>query len=65
MSNHVAVRKMLNYLLQSYEIKQIQFNFFFVFYHYTVHFAIYKVHTPTNALFIKLDKVLKFTLKSL
>jgi len=22
-----------------------------------------KVHTPTNALFIKLDKVLKFTLK--
>jgi len=23
----------------------------------------YKVHTPTNALFIKLDKVLKFTLK--
>jgi len=29
----------------------------------TVHFGIYKVHTPTNALFIKLDKVLKFTLK--
>jgi len=28
-----------------------------------VHFDIYKVHTPTNALFIKLDKVLKFTLK--
>ena len=26
-------------------------------------FDIYKVHTPTNALFIKLDKVLKFTLK--
>jgi len=24
-----------------------------------------KVHTPTNSLFIKLDKVLKFTLKSL
>ena len=23
-----------------------------------------KVHTPTDALFIKLDKVLKFTLKS-
>ena len=23
----------------------------------------YKYHTPTNALFIKLDKVLKFTLK--
>ena len=23
----------------------------------------YKVHTPTNALFIKLDKVLKFMLK--
>jgi len=28
-----------------------------------VHFGIYKVHTPTNALFIKLDRVLKFTLK--
>ena len=26
--------------------------------------VIYKVHTPTNALFIKLDKVLKFTLKT-
>jgi len=25
----------------------------------------YKVHTPTNALYIKLDKVLNFTLKSL
>jgi len=25
--------------------------------------SVYKVHTPTNALFIKLDKVLKFTLK--
>jgi len=24
---------------------------------------IYKVHSPTNALFIKLDSVLKFTLK--
>ena len=24
---------------------------------------IYKVHTPTNELFIKLDKILKFTLK--
>ena len=28
-----------------------------------MHFDIYKVHTPTNGLFIKLDKVLKFTLK--
>jgi len=27
-----------------------------------MHFDTYKVHTPTNALFIKLDKVLKFTL---
>jgi len=25
----------------------------------------YKFHTPTNALFIKLDKALKFTIKSL
>ena len=33
------------------------------FNHCTVYFYIYKVHTPTNALFIKLDKVLKFTLK--
>ena len=29
----------------------------------TVHFVIYKVLTPTNALFIKLDNVLNFTLK--
>jgi len=28
-----------------------------------VHFDIYEGHTPKNALFIKLDKVLKFTLK--
>jgi len=28
-----------------------------------MHFDTYKVHTPTNALFLKLDKVLKFTLK--
>ena len=33
------------------------------FYRCTVHFDIYKVHTPTNALFIKRDKDLKFTLK--
>jgi len=39
--------------------------FFFNFYRCTVRLAIHKVHTPTNALFIKLDKVLKFTLKSL
>ena len=32
------------------------------FYRCTVHFDIHKVHTPTNALCIKLDKVLKFTL---
>jgi len=31
----------------------------------TVHFDIYKVHTPTNALFIKLDKVLKIYIKNL
>jgi len=36
--------------------------FFFLFL-FTVHFDIYKVHTPTNALFIKLEEVLKFTLK--
>jgi len=28
-----------------------------------MHFDIYTFHTPTNELFIKLDKVLKFTLK--
>ena len=32
-------------------------------YRCTVHFDIYKDHSPTNKLFIKLDKVLKFTLK--
>jgi len=32
-------------------------------YRSTVHFAICTVHTPTNALFIKLDKVSKFTLQ--
>jgi hypothetical protein len=37
----------------------------FNFYRYTVHFDIYKIHTLTNAIFIELDKVLKFTLKSL
>jgi len=35
------------------------------FYCITVHFDIYKVHKPINAFFIKLDKVLKITLKSL
>jgi len=33
------------------------------FYRSTVNFGIHKVHTPTNALFIWLDKDLKFTLK--
>ena len=32
------------------------------FYRCTVHFDIYKVHSPTSALFIKLDKI-NFTLK--
>jgi len=45
-------RQLLQYKQQS--------NFF---YRCTVHFGIYKVHTPTNALFNKFDKVLKFTLK--
>jgi len=30
-----------------------------------VHFDIYEVHAQTNVLFIKLGKVLKYTLKSL
>jgi len=34
-----------------------------VFYRCTVHFEIYVVHTPTNALFINLVKSFKFTLK--
>ena len=34
-----------------------------VFYRRTAHFDIYKVHTPTNAHFIKFDEVSKFTLK--
>jgi len=33
------------------------------FYRCTEHFDIHKVHSPTNALFIKLDKVLKIALK--
>ena len=33
------------------------------FYRCTVHFDIYKVHTPTNALFIKNDKSFKFYIK--
>ena len=37
--------------------------FFQSFYRCTLHFDIYKIQTPTNAIFIKLDKVLKFTLK--
>ena len=32
------------------------------FYRCTVHFDIHNVHTPTNALFIKPDKILNFTL---
>jgi len=34
-----------------------------LFFYRTMHFDIYKVHLPTNALFIKLDRVLKFTLQ--
>ena len=34
-----------------------------IFYRCNVHFYINKVHTRKNALFIKLDEVLKFTLK--
>jgi len=37
-------------------------NFPLSFYCCTVHSKIYVVHTPTNALFIKPGKVLKFTL---
>jgi len=37
---------------------------FYFFYRSAVHFDIYKLHTPTNALFIKLEQVLKFRLKS-
>ena len=33
------------------------------FYRCNVHFEIYAVHTPTNALFINFVKSLKFTLK--
>jgi cytochrome c oxidase subunit IV len=34
-----------------------------IFYRFTVHFGIYRVHSPTNALFIKFENALKFTLK--
>jgi hypothetical protein len=51
----------LHYRNQSVNSVQIIIaNFFYLC---TVHFDIYKVHTPTYAFFIKLDKVLKFTLK--
>ena len=36
---------------------------FLLFYRCTVHFEIYAVHSPTNALFINLVKSFKFTLK--
>ena len=36
---------------------------FIFFYLCTVHFGIYKVYTPTNAIFIKLYNVLTFTSK--
>jgi len=45
--------------LPSYRLKQV----ISIFYRFTLHFDVCKVHTPTNALFIKLDKVLKFTLR--
>ena len=35
-----------------------------VYYRCTVHFEIYAVHTPTNALFINLVTSLKFTLNT-
>jgi len=38
-------------------------NFKIFLYRCTVDFDIHKVPSPTNALFIKLDKVLKFALK--
>ena len=42
------------YLVQQYDNKC---------YRCTVHFEIYVVHTPTNALFINLVKTFKFALK--
>ena len=56
----LLIRKNAHYM---YQIMKCSLQFFFNFYRCTVRFDIYKVHTPTNALFIKLDKVLKFTLK--
>ena len=43
----------------------IKFKFMYIynFYCCTVHFEIYVVYTPTNALFINLVKSYKFTLK--
>jgi len=39
------------------------FRLIHIFYRCTVHFEIYAVHTPTNALFINLVKSFKFALK--
>jgi len=48
------------------KVQNRRYSNFYLFYFFnlcTVYFDIYNVHTPTNALFIKLEKVLKFTLK--
>ena len=55
----LLLRKNVHYI---YQIIKCSLHFFNI-YRCTVHFYIYKVHTPTNALFIKLDKLLKCTLK--
>jgi len=46
-------------LSKLYNTKRSQYNFYLC----TVHFEIYAVHSPTNALFINLVKTIKFTLK--
>ena len=60
-SNDIITLKLQEYISNAHLNKHVVTNY--IFHRCTVLFDIYEVHTPTNALFIKLDKVLKFTLK--
>jgi len=57
---HIWVKSLLDFTLFWLNHKHT-FNFFF--YRCVMHFEIYVLHTPTNALFINLVESFKFTLK--
>ena len=50
-------------IIRLYKIMVIRQGTYSNFYRCTVHFEIYAVHKPTNALYVKLVKSSKFTLK--